>query len=376
MGLMPLRHSYGGHKKIVSMSVPLPMVLSLCLACLLVGYIVHHPGYQLQVDSSSSPRRLQHSTGQVQQQTMQQTVQPPELVKAPAESAASLTDTAHAPQQQDTQQQQGLAALAPAVSQSLPDMQQFSQEFLQQSGLLQLRPPLTPAKSGYDHYTVIPYQILSWYPRILVFPAFIDNSTAAHIIALAKRRMAPSGLAWRKDEKPDANQQVRTSSGVFVSSEEDTSGLMYKLEDKIAQVTLLPPSHGEAFNVLRYEFNQKYDSHMDTFDPKDFGPQYSQRMATMLLYLSDVQEGGETIFKREGRNGDRKPVTDWASCEEDAFKYKPRMGDAVLFYSLDPDLKINPRSLHGGCPVKKGEKWVATRWIHEKPLKTSNLEEH
>jgi hypothetical protein len=31
------------------------------------------------------------------------------------------------------------------------------------------------------------------------------------------------------------------------------------------------------------------------------------------------------------------------------------MGDALLFYSLDPDLQINPRSLHGGCPVVKGE---------------------
>ena len=50
------------------------------------------------------------------------------------------------------------------------------------------------------------------------------------------------------------------------------------------------------------------------------------------------------------------------------------MGDAVLFYSLDADLKINPRALHGGCPVKKGEKWVATKWIHEKPLKTANME--
>lgn len=72
--------------------------------------------------------------------------------------------------------------------------------------------------------------------------------------------------------------------------------------------------------------------------------------------------------------GDRRPVTDWASCEPEAFKYRPRMGDAVLFYSLDPDLKIDPRALHGGCPVIKGEKWVATRWMHEKPLKTANME--
>lgn len=40
------------------------------------------------------------------------------------------------------------------------------------------------------------------------------------------------------------------------------------LEEKIASVTLIPVSHGESFNVLHYNLNQKYDSHMDTFDPK------------------------------------------------------------------------------------------------------------
>jgi prolyl 4-hydroxylase len=60
------------------------------------------------------------------------------------------------------------------------------------------------------------------------------------------------------------------------------------------------------FNVLRYKPGQHYHSHMDTFDagfvarmPHAFG----QRMATMIMYLSDVQEGGETVFKREGKYG-------------------------------------------------------------------------
>ena len=43
MGLMPLRHSYSGHKKLTSMSVPLPVAASLCLACLLVGCMLHQP---------------------------------------------------------------------------------------------------------------------------------------------------------------------------------------------------------------------------------------------------------------------------------------------------------------------------------------------
>lgn len=64
---------------------------------------------------------------------------------------------------------------------------------------------------------------------------------------------------------------------------------------------MVPAANGEAFNVLRYVNHQHYDSHMDSFDPKDFGPQPSQRMATVLLYLTDVEEGGETVFKREGQ---------------------------------------------------------------------------
>jgi hypothetical protein len=49
---------------------------------------------------------------------------------------------------------------------------------------------------------------------------------------------------------------------------EDDSAPLAWLEERIAAATLLPSSHGEAFNVLHYENDQHYDSHMDTFDPK------------------------------------------------------------------------------------------------------------
>lgn len=50
------------------------------------------------------------------------------------------------------------------------------------------------------------------------------------------------------------------------------------------------------------------------------------------------------------------------------FKYKPRTGDAVLFWATQPNGDIDEHALHGGCPVKKGEKWVATKWLRSKPV--------
>lgn len=46
------------------------------------------------------------------------------------------------------------------------------------------------------------------------------------------------------------------------------------------------------------------------------------------------------------------------------FSVKPRKGDALLFFNLHPNASPDQSSLHGGCPVIKGEKWSATKWIH------------
>ena len=54
--------------------------------------------------------------------------------------------------------------------------------------------------------------------------------------------------------------------------------------------------------------------------------------------------------------GALRPAGDMSSCDAADFKVKPRAGDAVLFWSLNHDLTVNPRALHGACPVVKGEK--------------------
>lgn len=41
---------------------------------------------------------------------------------------------------------------------------------------------------------------------------------------------------------------------------------------------------------------------------------------------------------------------------------KPKKGDAVAFWSLKTDGRLDQGALHGGCPVIKGVKWSATKW--------------
>lgn len=116
----------------------------------------------------------------------------------------------------------------------------------------------------------------------------------------------------------------------------------------------------------------------------------------MLLYLTDVEEGGETVFLFEGKGGlKRLPGVNYKACNT-GIKVKPRAGDALLFWSQNPDTTVDKHSLHGGCPVVSyiekererlffffcgksvglvfffwllqiaGNKFVATKWIRDR----------
>lgn len=223
---------------------------------------------------------------------------------------------------------------------------------------------LTPGETGDESVTSIPFQVLSWMPRAVHFPNFATPEQCQTIIERAEPGLRPSTLALRPGETEESTKGIRTSSGVFLSAAEDKTGVLDAIERKIARATMLPRNHGEAFNILRYEVGQLYHAHFDAFNPTEYGPQKSQRVASFLLYLSDVEEGGETVFPFEnGLNMDEG--YDFRDCV--GLKVKPRKGDGLLFYSLFPNTTIDLMSLHGSCPVIKGVKWVATKWIRDQP---------
>ncbi|XP_057494602.1 probable prolyl 4-hydroxylase 9 isoform X2 [Actinidia eriantha] len=193
-------------------------------------------------------------------------------------------------------------------------------------------------ETGEPRVASIPFQVLSWKPRALYFPNFATSEQCKSIIKMAKSKLKPSTLALRKGETAESTKGIRTSSGTFISAEEDKTGILEFVERKIARATMIPRSHGEAFNILRYEIGQRYASHYDAFNPAEYGAQKSQRIASFLLYLSDVKEGGETMFPFEN-DSNMGIGYDYIKCI--GLKVKPRRGDGLLFYSLFPNGTID-----------------------------------
>uniref|UniRef100_A0A7N6AYH4 procollagen-proline 4-dioxygenase n=1 Tax=Anabas testudineus TaxID=64144 RepID=A0A7N6AYH4_ANATE len=104
--------------------------------------------------------------------------------------------------------------------------------------------------------------------------------------------------------------------------------------------------------VANYGVGGQYEPHFD-FGRKDEPDAFEElgtgnRIATWLLYMSDVQAGGATVFTDVGA------------------AVQPKKGTAVFWYNLHPSGEGDYRTRHAACPVLVGNKWVSNKWIHER----------
>lgn len=231
---------------------------------------------------------------------------------------------------------------------------------------------LVPSSSGSSEEFVVNIVTLSLRPRVFFLPGFADPAHASALADATEPKLSPSTLALRPGEKAEDKAGIRTSDGVFVSAAEDPSGFLAAVEKKVEALTGIPKSHGEAFNVLRYKPGGRYETHYDYFADSEYGPQASQRVATLIVYLKTPppDSGGETCFPLAEAEGEELAagVRDYRACSGRLRVPPTRPGDAVLFYNLHPNSTTDRRSMHGGCEVLAGSKWVATKWIRNEKI--------
>ncbi|CAI5504076.1 unnamed protein product [Closterium sp. Naga37s-1] len=209
---------------------------------------------------------------------------------------------------------------------------------------------------------------LSWQPRAFLYSGFLSHDECDHLITLARDKVTRSSVADNESGK-SVLSEIRTSSGTFLNKYQDD--IVKRIEERIAAWAFLPKEHGEAIQILKYEIGQKYEAHFDYFFDSVNTQMGGHRVATVLMYLTTVEAGGETVFP----NAQPRPPTDATAseCANRGLAVKPQKGDALLFYSLHPDGTTDQSSLHASCPVIRGEKWSATKWIHVRSFEARPL---
>lgn len=186
-------------------------------------------------------------------------------------------------------------------------------------------------------------------PDIVLFNNLLSPDECTQLIALSKHKLKPSTIV-----DPDTGKlkiiTARSSEGCHF--QRDESAFIQKLDQRIAELMNWPAHHGEGLQVLHYSISGEYRPHYDYFPVEHPGNSNylrhgGQRVATLIMYLNDVEAGGETIFPEIG------------------LSIAPRQGAAVYFSYTNSLGQLNPKSLHGGAPVIQGEKWIATKWMRQ-----------
>uniref|UniRef100_A0A3Q1HK24 Fe2OG dioxygenase domain-containing protein n=1 Tax=Acanthochromis polyacanthus TaxID=80966 RepID=A0A3Q1HK24_9TELE len=116
-----------------------------------------------------------------------------------------------------------------------------------------------------------------------------------------------------------------------------------KINQRIEDITGLDVTTAEDLQVANYGVGGQYEPHFD-FGRKDEPDAFEElgtgnRIATWLLYMSDVPAGGATVFTDVG-------AAVW-----------PKKGTAVFWYNLYPSGEGDYRTRHAACPVLVGNKW-------------------
>lgn len=187
-------------------------------------------------------------------------------------------------------------------------------------------------------------------PRVVLLGSVLSDDECDALIRYGDVRLQRSPVVSDIDGKTEVHAH-RTSRGAMLQRGE--SDLVARIEARLAALTDWPVENGEGLQLLRYEKGNEYRPHFDWFDPALPGPRKhlergGQRLATIIMYLSDVEQGGGTSLPNIG------------------LQVQPKKGCAVFFANTSPYYVPDQQTLHAGEPVVKGVKYIATKWLRER----------
>ncbi|XP_071318229.1 prolyl 4-hydroxylase subunit alpha-1a isoform X3 [Trachinotus anak] len=186
-------------------------------------------------------------------------------------------------------------------------------------------------------------------PRIVRYHDIVSDKEMEKIKELAKPRLRRATISNPVTGVLET-AHYRISKSAWLGAYEHP--VVDEINQRIQDITGLDVTTAEDLQVANYGVGGQYEPHFD-FGRKDEPDAFEElgtgnRIATWLLYMSDVQAGGATVF------------TDVRAA------VWPRKGTAVFWYNLYPSGEGDYRTRHAACPVLVGNKWVSNKWIHER----------
>lgn len=187
-------------------------------------------------------------------------------------------------------------------------------------------------------------------PVIVFLDSVLSPEECDELMERSRDRLTRSTTVNPEDGK-DAVIEARNSEGTFFPLNADP--FIARIDHRVAALMGMPVANGEGLQILHYRIGGQYTPHYDYFSPKEPGSKPhlangGQRVSSLVMYLNDVEDGGATVFPELG------------------LTVGPKKGGAVYFEYCNSRGQLDPLSLHGGLPVLRGEKWIATKWMRER----------
>jgi prolyl 4-hydroxylase len=139
----------------------------------------------------------------------------------------------------------------------------------------------------------------------------------------------------------------RTSSSFWCLHDCKQKSIVKAINAKVEDLLNISSDSFEPIQLLRYYKDQRFVDHHD-YSYHELSLLCGPRIMTFFMYLSDVEDGGETVFSQLN------------------IVVKPKKGKAILWANtLDstPSMK-DFRMTHAALPVLQGTKYAANLWIH------------
>tara|TARA_Y100000389_G_scaffold36102_1_gene30674 strand:+ start:814 stop:2955 length:2142 start_codon:yes stop_codon:yes gene_type:complete len=194
--------------------------------------------------------------------------------------------------------------------------------------------------------------IYSEKPFVATYNGIITDEECEHFIKISKDSLTTALVSSDKKGMVSAG---RTGTNTWLNHNRDE--ITQRVGEKIAKIVGLPLENAEKYQIVHYDPTQQYKQHYDSWDHNGsektvrcmkFG---GARLITGLVYLNDVEEGGETRLTKLG------------------FSVKPEKGKLLVFhntYMKETGSHVkHPMSEHAALPVIKGEKYAFNLWFKE-----------